>query len=155
MKKLFTVTKDMNTMSHDQLKGAVRNMELIANVMAVTLEELLNESHSTDEKFNVLTMSANYWSEGITHLYLPSIDGRTVVIPTDRPDLLMRWKLEFFSKFGNLILDAQFNGASSVQMTVDSSCLLMDGYSLYVQTVQDRERSDAALYESMSKTKKF
>jgi hypothetical protein len=155
MKKLFNVTQSMESMSHDQLKGAVRNMELIANAMAVTLEELLNEQYSTDEKFNVLTMSANYWSEGIEKIYLPSIDGGTVIIPTNRPDLLMRWKLEFFSKFGNLVLDAQFFGNSAVQVDVDSSGLLMDGYSLYVQTKQERERSDAALYDSMSKSKKF
>jgi len=155
MKKLFTVTEDMNSMTHDQLKGAVRNMELIANAMAATLEELLNEVYSTADKFNVLTMSANYWSDGIKSMYLPSADGGTVVIATDRPDLLMRWKLEFFSKFGNLSLDAQFIDNGAIWVKPIPSDNLTDGYSLYVQKKQDRERSAAALYESMSKSKKF
>lgn len=153
MKKLFTVTKDMNDMSHDQLKGAVRNMEELANAMHVVMEELLNEHASDPNGFTVLTMSADHWGDGVK-FYLPSIDGRTVIVPANRPDSLMRWKLQFFAKYGNLTLNIQFKDKADVQMDIrEQDNEDQDGFESYIKDRKERSRSDAALYESMRNSK--
>lgn len=155
MKKLFTVTEDMNTMSHDQLKGAVRNMEQIANAMAVTLDAVLNE-HESNDYFNVLTMSTEHWSDGVKEMFLPSTCGRTVIIPTNRPDSLMRWKLQFFAKYGNLNMDIQFKSDTAIELTIsEKDNEEQDGYESYAKDRSERSRSDAALYESMRNVKRY
>lgn len=156
MKKPFTVTKDMHAMSHDKLKGAMYNVEELANAMYFALEAMFDEHYSTGEAFSVLTISPRHFSSA-TKFYLPSVDGRMVEIPGNRPDSFMRWKLQFFYRYGNLTLDVQFTDPeaknSSVQVAIPAQ--ISDGYTLYVQTRRERERSDAALYESMRKTTKF
>lgn len=156
MKKLFEVTKDMDNMSMDQLKGAVRNMETLSNAMYVVMEELLNEHESNPGCINVLTVTTKYWSDGIKEMFLPSTDGGTVIIPTNRLDSLLRWKLQFFSKYGNLNLSGSFNGENSVHLTAEEwNNRDQDGFSTFSEDRRERERSNAALYESMSNSKKF
>lgn len=152
MKKLFEVTKDMNTMTHDQLKGAVYNMEELANAMYVALEEMFNE-YARKDMFSVLTMNPKHWSVA-NRFYLPSIDGRTVEIPADKRDSLMRWKLQFFAKYGDLNLNVQFVGDDVIQVDIKAEHNENeDGYQQYVKDRKERERSDAALYESMRNVK--
>jgi len=155
MKKLFTVTKDMNTMSCDQIKGAVYNMEELANAMYVALEEILNEYVKKD-RFSVLTMSPSHWSVANT-FFLPSIDGRTVEIKADRLDSLMRWKLQFFAKYGDLNLNVQFvNGFNAIQVEIrPEDNEHEDGYPVYAKDRKVRERQDAVLYESMRNVKRY
>jgi len=154
MKKLFTVTKDMNTMSHDQLKGAVYNMEETANAMYVALHEMFKEHAGHPDKWTVLSFDPDSFSPGVKNIYLPSIDGRDVIIPMDRRDSLMNWKLRFFAKYGNLVLDVQFKGDD-----LNVAITLADNVTepLAKQFVSDRlerSRSDAALYESMRNVKR-
>ena len=143
----------MNSMSLDQLKGAVRNMEEIANTMHVAMEELLKQHFGDTDSINVLTMRADDWPDTVKEFYLPSIDGRTVVIPSNRPDSLVRWKLHFFAKYGNLNLDAQYNNGDYIHVTVEgwNNRGNVENFEKYTKDKQECERSNAALYESMSK----
>jgi hypothetical protein len=129
-------------------------MEELANAMYVTLEEMLKE-YCNKDRFSVLTMNAAHWSVA-QKFFLPSIDGRTVEISADRPDSLMRWKLQFFSKYGDLNLDVQFVGNDVIQVEIRAEDNKNeDGFPQYIKDRKERERSDAALYESMRNVKRY
>jgi hypothetical protein len=155
--KLFNVVDDMQGMTSDQLKGAVRNMEEIGNMLYEIFRALVNED--TDSR-SVMGLDWDRFRGFIDELYLPSADGGTVIVSRQRSTSLLRWQLEFFHKFGNLMLETDVDTTSDglkVQFSVSSANINTPeehGYSLYVQTKQERERSNAALYESMSKTKR-
>ena len=155
MKKPFNVTRDMDVMTHDQLKGAVYNMESIANAMYVTLQEMLKEYEGDPDYWTVLSFDPEAFGS-IRNIYLPSTDGRDVIISADRLDSLMDWKLRFFKQYGNLNLVVKLSGRNDVTVSitlVDNVC--EPGARQYVNDRLERSRSDAALYESMSSIKKF
>jgi len=156
--KPFNVVADMDSMSMDQLKGAIRNMETIGNAMHSVMRTYINED---TDNLTVMGLDWDRMKDFITELYLPSADGGTVIVNKQHSTSLVDWQLRFFSKYGNLALEVDFETKDGfkVQISVSSSninTLEHEGYILYVQTKQERERSDAALYESMSKaSKKF
>ena len=151
MSKLFNVVADMEEMNASQLRGAIRNMESISNTMYAAFNELVKE-YSSDHYDNVLDLSFDSF-DGVNEFYLPAINGGMVIINEKRLDSLLRWKLEFFAKYGNLRLDANYSKNNTVYLSLDYTEKLTVGYQLWHDARTELERSSAALYESMSKTK--
>jgi len=153
--KPFNVVADMNSMSMDQLKGAIRNMETVGNAMHAIMRAFINED---TDSHTVMGLDWDRFKDFVDELYLPSEDGGTVIVSRQRGTSLIDWQLRFFSKFGNLMLETDIDTKGrnlKVHLSVSSqniNTLEHEGYTLYVQTKQERERSDAALYESMSKS---
>jgi len=143
MKKLFNVVADMDNMSMDQLKGAIRNMERVGDTLYTALETLFKDNLGDPTEFSVLNLNVEDFPEQIDCIYLPAIDGGTVSVPTDRPDNMIMWKLEFFAEYGNMKLDATYTG-NIVHMG-----LLGGGSNLmkYMEKRQVRERQMAVNYE--------
>jgi len=149
MKKLFNVVADMDNMTSDQLKGAIRNMEGISNVMYAAFNELIKE-YSSDHYDNVLDLNFDSF-EGVNEFYLPAINGGMVIINKERLDSLLGWKLEFFAKYGNLRLDANYSNDNAAYLSIDNTERSTDGYQSWHAAKTELERSSAALYKSMSK----
>jgi len=151
--KLFNVVQDMNDMSMDQLKGAIRNMEPLANALHLAFNELIKEQGENEFLNSVLDLDFSNWTEAITEFYLPAVNGGMVIIPRVRLDSLLKWKLEFFAKYGNLRLNTERIDANTTYLDLDYSDRLCEGIAMYQEVKLELERSNAVIYESMSKTK--
>ena len=153
MKKLFNVVADLDNMTRTQMMGAIRNMEGLSNQLNAAFESVINSAYGDEHYDNVLTLSFESLPSWLNELYLPSIDGKVVIINKSRPDSLLRWKLQFFAKYGNLKLEFITSGDGSAQMQPDSVNQGIPGYTQWQLDKLERSRSDAALYESMRNTK--
>jgi hypothetical protein len=147
MKKLCTVTQDMDNMSKDQLKGAIHNIEDIANRLYVAFNELIKE-HDDLRYDTVLCWQPDQWDADT--FYLPSVGGGNVIIRKDRLDSLIRWKLDFFAAYGNLCLESNVGDGYVVFELVNNDRLTV-GHQAWTKANKELQRSQAALYESMSK----
>ena len=151
MKKLFNVVADLDTMTSDQMKGAIRNMEPLANALHMAFNELVM-NHEDDHYDSVLDLNFDSFA-GVNKFYLPGLEGGMVIISDKRLDMLLRWKLEFFAKYGNLRLDADYSRDGRIYICLNYVDRNDAGYMAWQANKTELERSSAALYESMSNTK--
>jgi hypothetical protein len=100
--KLFNVVADMQGMTSDQLKGSIRNMEEIGNMMHKIFRALVNED---TENMTVMGLDWDRLATWLDEIRVPSADGGTEVVSKARSTSLLRWQLEFFHNFGNLQLE--------------------------------------------------
>lgn len=149
MKKLFNVVADLDTMTVDQMKGAIRNMENIGNLLHAVSRTIIEFTESSN---SVLGMSTDRFEHGHTELYLPAVDGGMIIIRADRPDMLVLWQLEFFHKWGNLLLEWV---TAPLESAIHYDVLRNDASISYFDARAEKIRSEAALYESMSNRKSF
>jgi hypothetical protein len=154
MTKLFNVVQDMDNMSKDKLKGAIRNMEETSNTLYAAFNEMA-KLYDDDHYDVVLTLDPASFPEWVEYFYLPSNSG-TVIVNRSNPAQLLDWKLRFFAEYGNLRLESIKSGEGRVVLGVCKSNRNTErfvGWEKYEVDRLQREISSAKLYDSMSNTK--
>ena len=155
MTKLFNVVADLDTMTSDQMKGAIRNMESTGNLLHAAYQAAIAD---VAEKYTVLSLNWDDIDKEIHSLYVPALDGGTEIVTRVNSTSLLFWQLEFFSKYGNLILDFEILDGPYMHCLVSNDNFAADtedGWLQWVTAQKEKERSDAGIYESMSKKTKF
>ena len=143
----------MDNMSKDQLKGAIRNMEGVSNMLHDAFNVLIKQ-YADEHCDSVLDLDFDSFDGSVGEFYLPAINGGTVIISKSRLDSLIKWKLEFFAEYGNLRLDIQEQRGISLFIGLNYSDRFKDGYSLWTHAREELSRASARLYESMSNQSK-
>lgn len=146
--KLFNVVEDMQGMTSDQLKGAIRNMEEVGNMLHTLFRALVNED---TEKMTVMGLDWDQLAPWLDEMHLPGVTGVTEIVSKERSTSLLSWQLRFFHEFGNLNLEVD-KVVSPTTLKVSASNMNTEthaGWIKYVQMVHERQIRDGAIYESM------